>query len=117
MPERKADWGDSSSLSLAQIWEKFERLKRIKDEAESWCTVANERNVPWSSSQSIHENVLAPITAELEDLMRIASRTKAKSPHDLRCKALILTCLLRTIDDRRIVDLASSLESDLQSIG
>ena len=115
MPGAPRDWGDSETLSLSQIWEKFERLKLIKDEAEGWCCEAHKGDGLWTAPESIHQRVLDPIETELDGLVRIASRLSTSSPKDIRCKALILTCSLQTHGDPAIVELASSLECDLRS--
>lgn len=115
MPDKRPDNTDheSSALSLAGIWPKFDALRQVRKRTAD--ELLPDPKVEHDSQHSalVHRKMLDPIDAELVRLGELAATYKAQSRADVKHKAQILDELIRLEKTEVITVLARSLAQDI----
>jgi hypothetical protein len=99
--------------SLSTIWEAFDRLRNLRNEARSMPNGKFEA-VSWGTTNTKPtEGEIDQIDEQLMELAWLAAATQANNPDEFRMKAKILAEFLEEVDDYVETALARSLVSDL----
>lgn len=104
-----------SNPELQVIWEKFDRLKRCRDEAYELVSGGTaSSSSDWTPPHDdLQSKVIDPIEAQLFELAWAATELRANCQRDLRLKALMLEEYLIEDDDDLSAGLTRSLLRDV----
>lgn len=114
--DQNGDRGFWDVSSLARIWQKFNYLKKLEEEATNLRMGSESTKGPIGHPWMLGDRLSFDFKPELTQLARLAAELPGSSALEASYKAKMLKYMIAKAGDPASIALAESLERDLETI-